>query len=145
MLPEPRTLRGYSLRIDLLGFAIVAALLILIIGLTQAELRQKFIDSALSDAAQFDLFIDRQLQLAQDELAAFATRARPSATPAQSVHFSHLYRLDERFEIREIILSEAGNALFPGFIFSPGEMSDFLERSQLEGHASPGWLRGYEQ
>lgn len=139
-----KTIANATLKLEIITISIVIIFVAIIIYVANYKIHQSFLDSSISDADTFSLFLSKTLDDAGDELEKISIRfhSQPNIKLKPS-NFSNLYLLDQSLVIKKIIYNRDRNLLFQGFQFKEGQLANFLKNAN-EKATLLGAIRGYE-
>jgi signal transduction histidine kinase/CheY-like chemotaxis protein len=141
-----QTLRGKTLRLDLLSIFVVALILIPATWFLFTGFQTKFIELHTADASKVEVFIDSELTNAKAKLLIFASvheTERKQLALQMNETFSDIYRINQQGQIDTIYNTMSTSRVFEGFSFAAGEF--WKQLIQTDGPITLSSLvRGYE-
>lgn len=143
---SPQSLRAKSFKLDFAAMAIAILILGLVTWFVFSNLQDRFISVTRTDASKVHVFIDAQLNNAQEQLIVFSSLPEAERQALANLlydTFSDIYQLAPDGEVQVIYKRIPSSQVFEGFSFSSGPVWN-----QLLGHApASGFssiIRGYE-
>lgn len=143
---EANTLRGKSLRLDIIAALVTALIIIAAIVYVFDVLQKRFVEVNVADAGNVNVFIDAELSNAQEQLVLFAALSsndRHELAQRRFESFSDLYELDPSGNVIAVYKAGPESQVFEGYAFSAGPVWDqLLQNSNVATLSSI--VRGYE-